>query len=160
MAWVPNRDLISLFYHRYWVTEMHVDGFRFDLASIMTRGSWFFLELSTRYSMSFKFICEADFDIWLMIFLLWQSLWDAVNVYGIPVEGDLLTTGSPLSSPPLISMISNDPVLRGVKVFSLNFLINLYRCSRVFLHGVRVVLNPRRVLLRLVVSNSPSNYFF
>lgn len=22
---------------RYWVTEMHVDGFRFDLASIMTR---------------------------------------------------------------------------------------------------------------------------
>jgi glycogen operon protein len=23
---------------RYWVTEMHVDGFRFDLASIMTRG--------------------------------------------------------------------------------------------------------------------------
>ncbi|KAM3209997.1 hypothetical protein ACQJBY_064194 [Aegilops geniculata] len=24
---------------RYWVTEMHVDGFRFDLASIMTRGS-------------------------------------------------------------------------------------------------------------------------
>ena len=25
--------------NRYWVTEMHVDGFRFDLASIMTRGS-------------------------------------------------------------------------------------------------------------------------
>lgn len=24
---------------RYWVTEMHVDGFRFDLASIMSRGS-------------------------------------------------------------------------------------------------------------------------
>ncbi|TFG95214.1 MAG: glycogen-debranching protein, partial [Calditrichales bacterium] len=24
---------------RYWVTEMHVDGFRFDLASILTRGS-------------------------------------------------------------------------------------------------------------------------
>ncbi|XP_044464642.1 isoamylase 1, chloroplastic [Mangifera indica] len=70
---------------RYWVTEMHVDGFRFDLASIMTRGS---------------------------------CLWDAVNVYGIPVEGDLLTTGSPLSSPPLISMISNDPVLRGVKLIA------------------------------------------
>ncbi|CAI9297487.1 unnamed protein product [Lactuca saligna] len=27
---------------RYWVTEMHVDGFRFDLASIMTRDSSLF----------------------------------------------------------------------------------------------------------------------
>ncbi|XP_048330331.2 isoamylase 1, chloroplastic isoform X2 [Ziziphus jujuba] len=70
---------------RYWVTEMHVDGFRFDLASIMTRGS---------------------------------SLWDAVNVYGNPIEGDLLTTGTPLSSPPLIDMISNDPILRGVKLIA------------------------------------------
>ncbi|XP_031253585.1 isoamylase 1, chloroplastic isoform X2 [Pistacia vera] len=70
---------------RYWVIEMHVDGFRFDLASIMTRGS---------------------------------SLWDAVNVYGVPVEDDLLTTGSPLSSPPLIDMISNDPVLCGVKLIA------------------------------------------
>ncbi|OVA19269.1 Glycoside hydrolase [Macleaya cordata] len=70
---------------RYWVTEMHVDGFRFDLASIMTRSS---------------------------------SLWDAVNVYGNPIEGDLLTTGTPLGSPPLIDMISNDPILRGVKLIA------------------------------------------
>ncbi|TYK28533.1 isoamylase 1 [Cucumis melo var. makuwa] len=70
---------------RYWVTEMHVDGFRFDLASIMTRGS---------------------------------SLWDAVNVYGNPIEGDILTTGSPLGNPPLIDMISNDPVLQGVKLIA------------------------------------------
>ncbi|MFS7935062.1 putative isoamylase [Helianthus anomalus] len=70
---------------RYWVTEMHVDGFRFDLASILTRGS---------------------------------SLWDSVNVYGNQLEDDLLTTGSPLSSPPLIDMISNDPILRGVKLIA------------------------------------------
>ncbi|XP_023744999.1 isoamylase 1, chloroplastic [Lactuca sativa] len=70
---------------RYWVTEMHVDGFRFDLASIMTRGS---------------------------------SLFDAVNVYGNQVEDDLLTTGSPLTNPPLIDMISNDPILRGVKLIA------------------------------------------
>ncbi|XP_057980930.1 isoamylase 1, chloroplastic isoform X2 [Malania oleifera] len=70
---------------RYWVTEMHVDGFRFDLASIMTRAS---------------------------------SLWDAVNAYGNSIEGDLLTTGTPLSSPPLIDMISNDPILRGVKLIA------------------------------------------
>ncbi|KAJ4975662.1 hypothetical protein NE237_000768 [Protea cynaroides] len=70
---------------RYWVTEMHVDGFRFDLASILTRSS---------------------------------SLWDAVNVYGNPIEGDLLTTGTPLSCPPLIDMISNDPILCGVKLIA------------------------------------------
>lgn len=70
---------------RYWVTEMHVDGFRFDLASIMTRGT---------------------------------SLWDATNVYGSLIEGDLLTTGTPLASPPLIDMISNDPILHGVKLIA------------------------------------------
>ncbi|KAJ6857585.1 isoamylase 1 [Populus alba x Populus x berolinensis] len=70
---------------RYWVIEMHVDGFRFDLASIMTRSS---------------------------------SLWDAVNVFGSPIEGDLLTTGTPLGSPPLIEMMSNDPILRDVKLIA------------------------------------------
>ncbi|KAM6570600.1 hypothetical protein CsatB_018585 [Cannabis sativa] len=70
---------------RYWVTEMHVDGFRFDLASIMTRSS---------------------------------SLWNAVNVYGSPIEGDFLTIGTPLGSPPLIDMISNDPILHGVKLIA------------------------------------------
>ncbi|PNY07250.1 isoamylase 1 chloroplastic-like [Trifolium pratense] len=70
---------------RYWVTEMHVDGFRFDLASIMTRSS---------------------------------SLWNGVNVFGAPIEGDLLAIGTPLSSPPLIDMISNDPILRGVKLIA------------------------------------------
>lgn len=70
---------------RYWVIEMHVDGFRFDLASIMSRGS---------------------------------SLWDSINVYGAPTEGDSLTTGAPLSSPPLIDLISNDPILRGVKLIA------------------------------------------
>lgn len=59
------RDLIinSL---RYWVTEMHVDGFRFDLASALTR----------------------NFD------------------------------GTPLSDPPLIDTISQDPVLADCKLFA------------------------------------------
>lgn len=70
---------------RYWVTEMHVDGFRFDLASIMSRSS---------------------------------SLWDGANVFGAPIEGDLLTTGTPLSGPPLIDLISNDPILHGVKLIA------------------------------------------
>ncbi|CAH1428666.1 unnamed protein product [Lactuca virosa] len=47
-----------------------------------------------------------------------SSLFDAVNVYGNQVEDDLLTTGSPLTNPPLIDMISNDPILRGVKLIA------------------------------------------
>ncbi|KAG6557828.1 hypothetical protein Mapa_000595 [Marchantia paleacea] len=72
---------------RYWVLEMHVDGFRFDLASILTRAS---------------------------------SLWDRENVFGSPEgpEGDVVTTGTPLSEPPLVDMMSNDPVLRGVKLIA------------------------------------------
>jgi isoamylase len=46
------------------------------------------------------------------------SLWDAANVYGADVEGDLLTTGTPISCPPVIDMISNDPILRGVKLIA------------------------------------------
>ncbi|KAM3221381.1 hypothetical protein P3L10_020649 [Capsicum annuum] len=70
---------------RYWVTEMHVDGFRFDLASILTRST---------------------------------SSWDAVNVYGNSTDGDVITTGTPLTSPPLVDMISNDPILCGVKLIA------------------------------------------
>ncbi|XP_042444281.1 isoamylase 1, chloroplastic-like isoform X1 [Zingiber officinale] len=70
---------------RYWATEMHIDGFRFDLASIMTRGC---------------------------------SLCDPVNVFGKPIEGDMLTTGAPLNSPSLIEMISNDPILSKVKLIA------------------------------------------
>lgn len=46
------------------------------------------------------------------------SLWDRSNVFGNsdPVEGDHVTTGTPLSEPPLIDMMSNDPILRKVKV--------------------------------------------
>jgi len=44
------------------------------------------------------------------------SLWDPVNVYGGPMEGNMITTGTPLSTPPLVDMISNDPILGGVKV--------------------------------------------
>lgn len=110
---------VSFLSNRYWVTEMHVDGFRFDLASIMTRGSRLLCNLSDIFFLSlFSFY-------WRLIFILvfyfpfpW-SLWDALNVYGNPAEGDSLTTGTPLSSPPLIDMISNDPILRGVKVFTI-----------------------------------------
>jgi len=48
----------------------------------------------------------------------YASLWDKANVFGRSDEllSDTVTTGTPLNEPPLIDMISNDPVLRGVKV--------------------------------------------
>ena len=51
-------------------------------------------------------------------YILLFSLWDSANVFGTRegLDGDSLTTGSPLAEPPLIDMISNDPVLCGVKV--------------------------------------------
>lgn len=111
---------------------MHVDGFRFDLASIMTRGSRFLFKHS-EYSIDLLvyFKCQLFQFLIPLIFLFLKfpfstSLWDPVNVFGKPIEGDLLTTGSPLGSPPLIDMISNDPILREVKVFSLDYFSHFF----------------------------------
>ncbi|EPS64233.1 isoamylase isoform 1, partial [Genlisea aurea] len=70
---------------RYWVTEMHIDGFRFDLASILTRSS---------------------------------STGDVINVSGVESDDETPSTGAPLTNPPLIEMISNDPILQGVKLIA------------------------------------------
>ena len=65
------------------------DGFRFDLASIMTRAS---------------------------------SQWDARNVFGQPTAStphlEEVEIGSPLEAPPLVDMISNDPILKHVKLIA------------------------------------------
>ena len=55
------------------------------------------------------------FLIFLSLFVI--SLWDRVNVFGASIDAEELETGTPLSSPPLIDLISNDPILRRVKVF-------------------------------------------
>ncbi|KNA14483.1 hypothetical protein SOVF_107160 isoform B [Spinacia oleracea] len=94
-----NHDVVSQFIVdslKYWVTEMHVDGFRFDLASILTRSN---------------------------------SLWNAENVYVSTAEGGMLTTGTPLGVPPVLEMISNDPVLRRVKAD-----LSPWRCHK---HGYK-----------------------
>lgn len=72
-------------------------------------------------SILIEYLKEADV---LLLFFSSSSLWDAVNVFGNPIDGDLLTTGTPLSSPPLIDLISNDPILREVKVLSKNSFIS------------------------------------
>ena len=55
-------------------------------------------------------------------------MWDRANVFGNSEEvaSDTVTTGTPLSEPPLIDMMSNDPVLRGVKVLLLYLSIYIY----------------------------------
>lgn len=118
---------VFLLCNRYWVIEMHVDGFRFDLASIMTRGSRLVATLifMSLYSVQWCLFWVLVFSLYLRVHLIYifllNSLWDAVNVFGSPIEGDLLTTGTPLGTPPLIDMISNDPILHGVKVLLLGF---------------------------------------
>ena len=73
---------------RYWVTEYHIDGFRFDLASIMTRAS---------------------------------SSWEQLTVEGHPgtgIDNNDIMVGDALGEPPVISMISNDPILGQVKLIA------------------------------------------
>ncbi|KAK9792712.1 hypothetical protein WJX73_009712 [Symbiochloris irregularis] len=81
---------------RFWVTEMHIDGFRFDLASILTRAH-----------------------------SLWQAhppneaASHATTVYnGFVPDGSGVPTGTPLADPPLVEMLSEDPVLRNTKLIA------------------------------------------
>jgi len=62
------------------------------------------------------FDCIFPFEKFVELNFSFTSLWDPVNVYGGPMEGNMITTGTPLSTPPLVDMISNDPILGGVKV--------------------------------------------
>jgi hypothetical protein len=52
-------------------------------------------------------------------------------VYGYALDEDMTTTGTPLANPPLIDMISNDPILSGVKVLQTPQLPNL-QINRLF----------------------------
>ena len=118
---------------RYWVLEMHVDGFRFDLASIMTRANSLFhvpgSEVSTtneRMSTTSSEIeaapehgydsdCAPSDD---------PSQQDIIAGY-VLIDGELRMTdgrgnitGTPLSHPPLIEAISNDPILTNTKLIA------------------------------------------
>lgn len=60
---------LVLILNRYWVTEMHVDGFRFDLASILTRSSRFVARASSIHEFS---LFNGESPLPLMLIL--QSL--------------------------------------------------------------------------------------
>lgn len=112
---------------RYWVEEMHVDGFRFDLAAIMTRAHslWHSIDKGLlnddeireaamkRYfpsDMSGEWSETSDIEE------------DGANVHepegGIIPNGAGEPTGTPLSDPPLIAAISSDPILSKTKLIA------------------------------------------
>lgn len=65
---------------RFWVTEYHIDGFRFDLASILTRA---------------------------------PSHWEnGKPVANNELDPNAIVTGSVLVEPPILNLISNDPILK------------------------------------------------
>lgn len=62
---------------RYWVTEMHVDGFRFDLASILSRDE------SGRQMPSPPVLWDIDSDPILAGCKLIAEAWDAAGMYQV-----------------------------------------------------------------------------
>src|SRR5215831_13645342 len=62
---------------RYWVTEMHVDGFRFDLASILTR------DAAGRPMASPPVLWDIESDPVLANVKLIAEAWDAAGLYQV-----------------------------------------------------------------------------
>lgn len=119
---------------RYWVQEYHVDGFRFDLASILTRAhsAWHpeqAIPSTSPTSTSPLSSIASDSEETSSVTSL--SSESAMHSEGLILTGAILDpqtgimsngggcpTGTPLSSPPLIDMISEDPILRNTKLIA------------------------------------------
>lgn len=116
---------------RYWVEEFHVDGFRFDLGSIMTRAhsTWHSTDsldlldmdlqklgeentdsdsdTETSSDAELHFACAAPFSNGAIL-----------DENGIMTNGAGFPTGAPLADPPLIAAISADPILAQTKLIA------------------------------------------
>lgn len=79
---------------RFWVTEMHIDGFRFDLGSIFTRAH----------------------SVWQTT--TQEEAHSTSGFEGFVQEGSGSPTGTPLTNPPLVELLSEDPVLRNTKLIA------------------------------------------
>lgn len=98
---------------RYWVTEFHIDGFRFDLASILTRAhsQWHPQEVVKATDLE-------SLGSWDAVPTAMQSGGAIVDNNGVMTDGAGVPTGTPLSEPPLIELLSEDPVLRNTKLIA------------------------------------------
>ena len=67
---------------RYWVSEMHVDGFRFDLATVLSRGVEG-LPISQKAAMTTNILWEIESDPELAGTKLIAEAWDAAGLYGV-----------------------------------------------------------------------------
>jgi hypothetical protein len=83
--------------------EYHVDGFRFDLASIMTRANSAWHPQSQPPDGPPRAPHSPDEE---------SPLGPVLNDDGVMSDGSGASTGAPLSNPPLIEAISEDPILR------------------------------------------------
>lgn len=121
---------------RYWVEEMHVDGFRFDLASIMTRAhsDWHPSEpvlqkpfasedddsqrsIDTAGTLS-DYESGEDLDLLYDDSIAPFSGGAILNEFGHMTNSAGAPTGMPLADPPLIAAISSDPVLAKTKLIA------------------------------------------
>lgn len=142
---------------RYWVEEMHVDGFRFDLGSILTRAhsAWHKTEplppgavdagadasssdsggegwrvaaavvaagavaAADAAASSSESASESGSEGHAACLAAAPKSEGAVlGDDGLMTDGAGVPTGTPLSDPPLVEMISEDPVLRGTKLIA------------------------------------------
>lgn len=107
---------------RYWVEEMHVDGFRFDLASIMTRAHSLWHPLSPEDIFDEEVVEDpmyfASPDMSGEFSEAESSDSSPPLIGGIMHEGAGEPTGTPLSDPPLIAAISADPILAKTKLIA------------------------------------------
>jgi isoamylase len=110
---------------RYWVTEMHVDGFRFDLASILTRAH-------SAWAPSGVVVGGGDGgeehhhhrtlphagDDGACCASTTSASGALLTPGGGMSDGAGVPTGTPLPDPPLIAAIAADPVLRHTKLIA------------------------------------------
>jgi isoamylase len=116
---------------RYWVEECHVDGFRFDLGSVLTRAhsTWHRQEAPPGAEAAAAAAAAADggdADDAAAAELAELAPAGAaplaggavVNEAGHMTDGAGVPTGTPLPDPPLIAAISADPVLANTKLIA------------------------------------------
>lgn len=121
---------------RYWAEEMHVDGFRFDLASILTRAhsAWHPTEVVHKKKKggsrkgyydsdddgSGSEADDEDIDAYdgMTSALATVDGGAYLSDDGYMSDGAGVATGTPLSDPPLVAAIAEDAVLRDVKLIA------------------------------------------
>lgn len=108
---------------RHWVTEYHIDGFRFDLASILTRAhsDWHPTQLDPAAGGSVPPHGAAPTNGAPTTPNGGPNTLPPApdgSMAGIMSNGAGVPTGTPLVEPPLVEAIAEDPILRNTKLIA------------------------------------------